>query len=238
MTTRLRRGPRAALITLLLSVALSGCSMLSGNEEDPAAEPSASPTPTETPYDSQFTRDGTFQSHIDINGVDFVYTLYPTKSTPRTNEWFPRGNKFFSFTFQAYDLDRALRDPYRTKRKVYLEQIKVTSITKTAKGRGTSRPYALDAEARRITFDPEPLTTKYGMAITSPKGAFELRNQRIRPMPLDTRGVDLMFTATVWVQESPGSDRFTKREIKQTVPISIFESDQPTKVARIPVNAN
>ncbi|WP_341923841.1 hypothetical protein [Nocardioides psychrotolerans] len=240
MTTTLRRGPRAALLTALLAVALSGCSMLSGDNTDPAAEPSTStsPTATETPYDSQFTRDGTFQSHIDINGVDFVYTLYPTKSTPRTNEWYPKGNKFFSFTFQAYDLDRGLRDPYKTKRKVYLERIQVTSVTKTTKGRGTTTPYRLDAEARRITFDPEPLTTKYGMIITSPKGAFELRNQKIRPVPLDTRGIDLMFTATVWVQESAGSDRFTKREIKQTVPIAIFESTKPTKVARIPVNAN
>jgi len=240
MTTTLRRGPRVLLLILVLSVALSGCSLLSGGNNDPGATPSATPTPTatETPYDSQFTRDGTFQSHIDINGVDFVYTLYPTKSTPRTNEWYPRGNKFFSFTFQAYDLDRGLRDLYKTKRKVYLERIQVTSITKTAKGRGSSRPYSLDAEARRITFDPEPLTTKYGMIITSPKGAFELRNQRIRPMPPETRGLDLMFTATVWIEDRAGSDRFTKREIKQTVPIAIFESKKPTQVASIPINAN
>ncbi len=240
MTTTLRRGPRAALLTLTLSLALSGCSLLSGTGASSEAPASATPTPTatETPYDSQFTRDGTFQSHIDIDGVDFVYTLYPTKSTPRTNEWYPRGNKFFSFTFQAYDLDRGLRDRYKTKRKVYLERIKVTSITKTAKGRGDSRPYSLDAEARRITFDPEPLTTRYGMIITSPKGAFELRNQRIRPMSANTRGVDLMFTARVWVEKRAGSGRFTRREIKQTVPIAIFESKKPTQVASIPVNAN
>lgn len=240
MTTTLRRGPRAALLTVLLSLALSGCSLLSGDDNDPNADSSAKPkaTASETPYDSQFTRDGTFQSHIDVNGIDFVYTLYPTKSTPRTNEWYPRGSKFFSFTLQAYDLDRGLRDPYRTKREVYLERIQVTSVTKTAEGRGRGRPYVLDSEARRITFDPEPLTTDKGMIITSPKGAFELRNQRIRPMPLTTRGVDLMFTATVWIQDVPGSERFSKREIKQTVPIAIFKSDKPTKVAPIPLNAN
>ena len=44
--------------------------------------------------------------------IDYVYTLYPTKSTPRTNEWYPKGAKYFSFTFQAYDLDRELRDPF------------------------------------------------------------------------------------------------------------------------------
>lgn len=242
MTRRRRRGTLPVLpaaLALLMTVVLSGCSLLEGDAK-PGAEPSSTPSaePTEEPYDSQFTRDGTYQSHIDVNGVDFVYTLYPTKSTPRTNEWYPRGNKFFTVTFQAYDLDRALRDPFRTKRLVYLDHIQATSVTKTSEGRGTQRPYRLDAEARRVTFDPEPVSTKYGMLITSPKGSLELRNQRIKPMSLDTRGVDLMFTATVWIQESPGSKRFYKRQIRQTVPIAIFESDKPTAVASIPINAN
>ncbi|MDO9498195.1 MAG: hypothetical protein Q7J48_20995 [Nocardioides sp.] len=241
MTRRLQGGPAAALallLTVVLSVGLAGCSLLEGDE--PEADPSTTPSaePTDEPYKSQFTRDGTFQSHIDVNGVDFVYTLYPTKSTPRTNEWYPLGNKFFTVTFQAYDLDRDLRDPFSTKRKVYLDRIKATSVTKTSEGRGNERPYSLDAEARRITFDPEPLSTEYGMLVTSPKGSLELRNQRIRPMSLDTRGVDLTFTATVWIQESPGSKRFYKRQIRQTVPIAIFESDEPTAVASIPLNAN
>ena len=241
MTRRLRGGPAAALallLTVVLSGGLAGCSLLEGDE--PGADPSTTPSaePTEKAYESQFTRDGTFQSHIDINGVDFVYTLYPTKSTPRTNEWYPLGNKFFTVTFQAYDLDRDLRDPFSTKRKVYLDRIRATSVTKTSEGRGNERPYSLDAEARRITFDPEPLSTEYGMLITSPKGSLELRNQRIRSMSLDTRGVDLTFTATVWIQESPRSKRFYKKQIRQTVPIAIFESDEPTAVASIPINAN
>ena len=238
MTRRLLGGPLAAGLALLLTVG-SGCSLLEGNDE-PGADPSTSPSTeqTERAYESQFTRDGTFQSHIDINGVDFVYTLYPTKATPRTNEWYPRGNKFFTVTLQAYDLDRGLRDPFSTKRLVYLDKIRATSVTRTTEGRGNQRPYSLDAEARRVTFDPEPVATRYGMLITSPKGSLELRNQRIRPMSLDTRGVELKFTATVWIQESPGSKRFYKRQIRQTVPIAIFESDKPTAVASIPINSN
>ena len=238
MTRRLLGGPLAAL-ALLLTVVLSGCSLLEGDNE-PEADATTSPSAEETEeaYASQFTRDGTFQSHIDIDGVDFVYTLYPTKSTPRTNEWYPLGNKFFTVTLQAYDLDRALRDPFSTKRLVYLDRIRATSVTKTSEGRGNERPYRLNAEARRVTFDPEPDATRYGMLITSPKGSLELRNQRIRPMSLDTRSVDLKFTATVWIQESPGSKRFYKRQIRQTVPIAIFESDEPTSVASIPINAN
>ncbi|GCD92289.1 hypothetical protein [Nocardioides sp. LS1] len=235
---RARLGIAAASV-LLLSLGASGCSVVNDlTGPEPVAASSALPSATPTPYDSQFTRDGTFQSHIRIDGMDFVYTLYPTKSTPRTNEWYPRGNKFFSFTFQAYDLNRKLRDRFATKRKVYLEHIAVTSKTITTGGGRTQHPYRLDAVAKDITFDPEPVTTRYGMIITSPKGAFELRNQRIRATSLDTRGLDLMFTAVVWVQDAPGSAHFSRREIKQTVPIAIFESKKRTSVASIPVDAN
>ncbi|MCD4525290.1 hypothetical protein [Nocardioides sp. cx-173] len=233
-----RRARATAVAALVLAAVLSGCSMLDDDKAD--TEPSATPTPSaaDYAYDSQFTRDGTFQSHIDIDGVDFVYTLYPTKATPRTNEWYPRGNKFFTFTFQAYDLDRGLRDRFATKRKVYLERIRVDSTTITEQGDGGQRPYRLDAVAKRVTFDPEPVTTDKGMIITSPKGAFELRNQRIGEMSPETRGVKLTFVATVWIQDAPGSTRFSKREIRQVVPIGIFESDKPTVAARIPINSN
>ena len=187
-------------------VLLSGCSAMDGLFSSSEGESSASskPTASETPYPSQFTRDGTFQSHRKIDGMDFVYTLYPTKSTPRTNEWYPRGSKFFSFTFQVYDLDRGLRDPFTTKRLAYLDRITVDSNTVTYDGGRVEHPYRLDADAKRITFDPQPVSTKYGMLITSPKGAFELRNQRIKPTSLDTKGIDLIFTAVVWVEESAG----------------------------------
>ncbi len=239
-TSRTRDRLAVAVTTFTLAVGLSSCALL-----DRGAEPVPAETPEKSAeadlYDSQFTRDGTFQSHISVEGapgVDFVYTLYPTKSTPRTNEWYPRGAKFFSFTFQAYDLDRALRAPFATKRKVYLDRIEVTSRTVTSDGGRTQRPYALDAEARRITFDPQPLATERGMLVTSPKGAFELRNQKIRGTSLDTRGIELTFTATVSIQTSPGSSRFIERTVEQTVPIAIFESAEKTAKQKIPVNAN
>jgi hypothetical protein len=238
--TRSRLFPVAAGLLLTATVLLSGCSAIDGltSSDDPSPSAPASPTATETPYPSQFTRDGTFQSHIEMNGMDFVYTLYPTKSTPRTNEWYPKGNKYFSFTFQAYDLNRAIRDPFSTKRRVYLGNIKVESSTVTYDGGKVEHPYELNAEAKTITFDPEPLATKYGMLVTSPKGALEMRNQRIRPTSEDTKGIDLHFTATVWVQESPGSTKFDKLVVKQKVPIAIFPSDVPTKSQSIPVDAN
>ena len=236
---------RVALATAALvaaMTALTGCSAISdltSSSDEPSASASATPSASPTPYESQFTRDGTFQSHIDVNGMDFVYTLYPTKSTPRTNEWYPRGKKYFSFTFQAYDLDRDIRDPFKTKRKVWLDRMQVTSTVKLVGG-GTSaeEPYSLDAIAKNVTFDPEPLSNKYGMLITSPQGAFELRNQAIRPSSMDTKGIDLHFAATVWIEERAGSGDYYRKFIKQTVPIAIFPSKTPTQAQSIPFAAN
>ena len=238
-STPARRRAGAALVAVA-ALLLSGCSAISDltSNDDPSEAPSASPTATETPYESQFTRDGTFQSHINIADLDFVYTLYPTKSTPRTNEWYPGGEKYFSFTFQAYDLRRELRDPFKTKRQVWLDRIKVTSKVVLRDGTSTERPYELNAKAKNVTFDPEPLSNRYGMLITSPKGAFELRNQEIAPTSQDTKGIDLIFSATVWAETRAGSDKYTKKVIKQRVPIAIFPSEEPTQAQSIPVDAN
>lgn len=236
-------GPmRLAAWLLVAVVGLAGCSL--GGSDDPAPAPSETPTSAVTDdlkVDSQFTDDGTFQSHLSVKGVkglDFVYTMYPTKATPRTNEWYPKGTKYFSFTFQAYDLSRKLRDPFVTKRMVYLDSMKVTSATITADGSKTQHPYRLDVTAKDATFDPQPLTTRYGMLITSPKGAFELRNNRIGKMSSDTRGVELTFKAVVHVQTKVGSTSYVKRTVRQVVPIAIFESDKATVAADIPVDAN
>jgi hypothetical protein len=238
--TRLLRPAGVASLLAALVLGSAGCSIsdLAGDDE---ASPSATPTASASPktYESQFTKDGTFQSHINIANVDFVYTLYPTKSTPRTNEWYPKGKKYFSFTLQAYDLDRRLRDPFRSKRRVYVDHISVSSTVRTTDG-GTSdeHPYSLDAVAKNVTFDPEPVTTEHGMLATSPKGAFELRNQAIQPTADDTFGIDLTFTATVWMERRAGSDSYVKKVVKQRVPIAIFPSDTPTQKQRIPVDAN
>jgi hypothetical protein len=232
---------RVVPLVLLASLLFSGCDLVGGGED--SNEPTASP-PTSAAVDqevvAQFTRDGTFQSHLAVRGapdVDFVFTIYPTKATPRTNEWYPKGKKFFSFTFTAYDLAQRIRAPFDTKRLVYLKSVKVTSATVTSKGGRTQRPYSLDVVAADATFDPQPVTTRYGMLITSPKGAFELRNQAIGGMSVDTVGVNLTFKAVVNVQQAAGSSAYVERTVTQVVPVTIFESDGPTRATRIPVNA-
>ncbi len=234
----------AAVGTVLVALAAGGCSAGTGDEKTAAP---ATPTPTPTAVDeTQFTRDGTFQSHINIDGVDFVYTLYPTKSTPRTHEWYPRGAKNFTITLTAYDLDRKIRDKFATKRRVFLDRINITSTTSTGSAdepdtdaTDTQPPYALSAQARRITWDPEPLASKrYGMLITSPKGSFELRNQKIGTVDLSTREVTLHISSTVYIQRAAGESSYERHTVEQDVPITIFASEKKTPFTKIPVDAN
>lgn len=240
-----RTRPGRALVTALgataLTLALSSCSVLegfTGGDDEPTAAATTTTT-TDAYYQSQFTRDGTFQSHIELDKVDFVYTLYPTKSTPRTNEWYPAGSKYFSFTFQAYDLARGLRDPFETKRKVYLSTVSVTTQTVRSDGGPAEQPYSLQVNAQTVTLDPEPLKLDpYGMLITSPKGAFELRNQEIAGSAPATIGIDMTLSAKVFIETSPGSQRFVEQTITQQVPIAIFTSDDATVATSIPVDAN
>src|SRR5690606_1524771 len=108
MTTTTTRRTRAALaLAAALSVLLSGCGLsVDVSAADQEATPVATPSKNPTPYPTQFTNDGTFQSHTRVRNLDFVYTLWPTKATQETNLWFPRGNKHFSFSLSAYDLNR------------------------------------------------------------------------------------------------------------------------------------
>ena len=241
------RSARLALAgALLASGLLTGCSSVGdalglGGEEAPAASTApVAATEEVLPYESVFTRDGTFQSHTKVDGLDMVLTLYPTKATPRTHEWYPAGKKFFSFTFQAYDLRRDLRDDFDTKREVYAGRVRVTSTVVDADGpvEGGKQPYELDAQARDVTFDPEPLANRYGMLITSPKGALELRNQAIGSVPQGTVGIDLRFSILTWIETAPGSDEFERKVVKRTVPISVFASETPTVAEKIPYTSN
>lgn len=75
------------------------------------------------------------------------------------------------------------------------------------------------------------------MLITSPKGAFELRNQAIKDMADDTEGVTLTFRFTVHVQAKPGSRRYFRRDVVQELPIAIFSSEYATRPQPVPYNA-
>lgn len=246
MNTRRRRvAPIIALAGLLIFSGCGAADLLSGSDPEaptPVADTTAAAPAGDAPAgdvtESAFTEDGTFQSHIEIDGIDFVLTIWPTKATPRTHEWFPLGAKHFSFTLTAYDLDRQLDDSFDTKRRVWLGQVRVNSETTRSGGGASESPYTLDDQAKNISFDPEPRTSRWGMLITSPKGAFEMRNQVIGDLAEDTTGVTLIFEATVNIQDRPDSDRYSTELVRQEVPISIFASDTATESVRIPFNAN
>lgn len=226
---------------LLLSLAACSESDPAATAEDTSADTAADTTEeAELPFNSEFSRDGTYQSHQIINGTDFVYTLWAAKTTPRMQEWLAAGDKYFSFTFQAYDTRRRLRDPFATKRMVWLDRIRVSSVTSAASG-AVEAPYRLNEYAADVTFDPEARELRNrGMLISSPKGAFELRNQVIKDMAADTEGITLSFEAVVWVQERAGTNKYRKRVIRQQVPIAIFESEEgeATTPQPVPYNAS
>jgi hypothetical protein len=229
------RAPRRLVVGVAASLLLlSGCSAA----PQPSVQEEPSATQTEMPFNSEFSRDGTFQSHADVDDVDFVFTIWAAKATPRMAEWRPKGDKFFSFTFQAYDTRQQMRAPFKSKRLVWLERVQVTSATTTDSGTVES-PYSLDEWAPDITFDPEARTSgRKGMLITSPKGAFEIRNQVIKDLADDTQGVTLTFRAVVHMQAKPGSKTYTKREITQTIPVAVHKSKYPTIPQPIPFNAS
>lgn len=203
-------------------------------------------------FNSEFSRDGTYQSHTKIDGMDFVFTIWAAKATPRMQEWAPAGTKYFSFTFQGYDTLRRLRDPFKTKRRAYLEHISVTSVV-SGPTPATTSPYSLDGWAPNLTFDPEALTEcgrraapeaagkcRWGMLVTSPKGAFELRNQGIKEMPLDAEGVTLTFRVTVHLEDRRGSGQFSEHEIQLNLPIALYTdgvTGSTTHPQPVPYNA-
>lgn len=228
-------GRSAALVVAVLLV-LTGCSLPTApaEEKPPPVNPSVAPMP----FNSEFSRDGTYQSHIRIDDVDFVFTIWAAKATPRMAEWHPRGDKYFSFTFQGYDTRVRMRAPFARKRLIWLEQVQVTSRTTAPSGPGEP-PYALDEWAPDVTFDPEARTSgRKGMLITSPKGAFELRNQVIKDLPDDTEGVTLTFRAVVHIQNGPRASGHSTREVSLEIPVAIFASPFATRPQPVPFNAS
>lgn len=233
VSSRLRARLALGAVLAATAVATSSCGLIDtaaglvGGDPQPAA---AAPESAPDPIASELTRDGTVQKHLSVRGeddLDLVLTMYPTARTPRTHEWFPKGGKYFTYTLQAFDTSRGERDPFDSKREVYLGDVDVSSVVIGADGepdRSAREPYRLDAEARDVTLDPEPAGNRDGMLITSPKGSFELQDQKLGSVPRGTRGVELTFDAVVFVETGAGSDTFARRTVTTDVPVGIFDS--------------
>ncbi|MEG9225098.1 hypothetical protein [Aeromicrobium sp. Sec7.5] len=246
MTSSQFRHPRShptrsrwACAALVVGLALTASACSSGS---PSGEPTPVPTKAVTdtgadePTGSMFTDNGTFTSSTTIDGIEYVLTLYPTAVTPFTHQWYPGGDKLFTMSMTAYDTDRAERDPFASKRVVFLDRVSVSSVATDESGNTVgTEPYRLDEQAARVTFDPEPLADPgYGMVITSPKGAFELRDQVIGTLGAKVREVTLSFRATVWAQNSAGSAQLNRQDISTEIPIVIFASTKDTTTVENP----
>lgn len=191
-------------------------------------------------FDSQFSKNGVSNVYKNIAGIDYVLSIFPSQATPRSDQWYPKGDKLFTFTFQAYDLNVDLKAPYASKRLVYLGNVNISSdVTLSGHTESSARsPYTVNGQAASLTFDPEPNTFRsYGMRITSPKGVYEMRNQVIGDLPDESIGITLHFKFYVTVQRAAGQDAWDAQEIDIDIPIGIFESDEPTPIRDVPVDA-
>ena len=116
-----------------------GCSALDSKDGPSGPAASSDASAAAVTFDSQFTRDGTFQSHV---GCPRRRTwTSSTRSTRPSRHHGPtsgtRRGQFFSFTFQAYDLAQKLRAPFATKRKVWLSHVMISSATIMSSGAAT-----------------------------------------------------------------------------------------------------
>ena len=230
---------RLVRVALVAGLALPAAACSNGSPSgDPTPVPATAVAETgaDEPTGSMFTDNGTFTSSTTIDGIEYVLTIYPTAVTPFTHQWYPGGDKLFTMSMTAYDTDRDERDPFATKRVVFLDRVSVSSVATDDSGNTVrTEPYTLDEQAARVTLDPEPLADPaYGMVITSPKGAFELRDQVIGSLNPKVREVTLSFRATVWAQNSAGSAQLNRQEIATEVPIIIFASTKDTTTVADP----
>ena len=88
-----------------------------------------------------------------------------------------------------------------------------------------------------LHYNRHTMNTQRILAHFQESAELKLQSAHALSQPI-AQAIDLMFAATVHIQTAPGSTRFYEKQIRQTVPIAIFESKTPTKVASIPVDAN
>ncbi|MCI1650505.1 hypothetical protein [Bifidobacterium tibiigranuli] len=247
----------AASLTVALGLGtLSGCASLESltglslPSSSPSATASDAAATSKTPDDasgkhsktgflSPFSANGAVHIYTNIEGIDYVLAVYPSQTTPDPSAWYPKGDKLFSMNLQAYDLSTDLRAPYLNKRMVYLSTVSITSTLTTMSGAtGSSSSFVRHGNAAQLTFDPEPLVNgNAGILLMSPKGIFDMRNQTIGDLPLDTIGITLHMQFSVHVQRTAGSPLYDDRTVGMDVPIGITPSTKATVSKSVPVDA-
>ena len=196
-------------------------------------------------FDSQFTKNGVSNIYKNIDGIDYVLSIFPSQTNPRSDLWYPKGDKQFTFTFQTYDLAQPLDAPYATKRMTYLRGVSISSVltlADTEEGDNAEQTMSSDFNVsglgQDLTFDPEPwVKRKLGMRIASPKGVFEMRRQTIGDLPADTIGITLHFKFNVNAQRIAGQPEYDTQQIDIDVPIGITKSSKETPTRTVPVDA-
>ncbi|WP_213815998.1 hypothetical protein [Glaciihabitans sp. dw_435] len=227
MPIRTRFALAASAIALSAMVGLTGCSLSSilGPQPQSAAltavDSTPVPTATKTPlvFNSVFTDMGSVHSKVMI--ADQLELELDVWTEQKTHEWFPDSDKAFSFVINVFDQSVSPEAAFANKRKVYMSRISVAAKTTTSSGASTS-PFVLDTNPLAVTLDPEALRSKSGLLVTSPKGGFQLEDNRIGQLASDTYGVTLDFAMVIHAETSKGTGDYSSQTIHIPVPVAIL----------------
>jgi hypothetical protein len=225
MSARLAVGAIAATLALVLS----GCESFVGFE-DPQAAPAtvtATPSPTPTcnnsPYESVFSNFGTV--HYTRELADDLTMDLDMWTEQLTHEWYPETEKQLNFVINVFDTNAEEDDPFKLKRKVYLSEIVIEANTVTTSGQ-TETVFSQDLDPIEATLDPEALTSKYGLLITSPKGGFQRLDNVLAPSTLpDTIGINMDFNLTISSQVELGEKKYKTRVYTVQLPVTVFTEE-------------
>ena len=215
----------AAAVTAI-AFSLTGCDVLLGQVPigGPDTPPSVAVTPTATcnngPYESVFSAFGSLHYTRELaSGLVLILDMYTDE---KTHAWFAETPKDLSFVIKIIDRDAAEDDPFKLKRKTYMSELIIQANTVTTDGQ-TERTFDEDLDPIEATLDPEALTSKYGLLITSPKGGFQREHNLIAPSTLpNTVGFTMDFVMTISIQKELGDKKYKTRDYTVSLPVTVF----------------
>jgi hypothetical protein len=225
-----RTSVRIAVAATATAVALllSGCDTLLGidSSTESVATPTSTPTPTQTcsnyGFESVFSAYGSV--HYTRELADNLTMYIDMWTEQKTHEWYPEAEKKLNFVINVLDTNAEEDDAFKLKRKVYMSELVLDANTVTPSG--TSEvAFSMDVDPIEATLDPEALSSKYGLLITSPKGGFQKEDNTIGTVAAETIGMNMDFQLTLSTQTKAGKSKYKTRVYTVELPVAIFHAD-------------
>lgn len=225
----------AAASTLVGTLALGGCALIPGTTAAVAATPT--PTASIAPFDSQFTRDGSLTLSTSVADQLEVRLDTWAVDPKQTLQWTPDGEKSFGFAVNVYDSRVDEKAVLTQKRRVFISNITITSVTTQASGQSTQNPFQFSADPRSLV-PTDTLRSDRGLLLNSYQGGLLVPTMTIHQLPADTTGITLSYALDVWVEGTAGDEAsFGRQTVFQSVPIAVFApAPVPTPTATTATN--